>query len=321
MDPKRILVTGASGFVGQPLVHALVRFGYAVRAATRRPVSFPNSVDVVIVPDFTNPIDWEPVLRGIDIIIHVAGHAHADASENYAIFDRVNSVTTRELAHAAARASVERFLYISSVRAQTGSSANGIVTEQDQARPTDSYGRSKLAAELAVRAAGVPFTILRPVVIYGPHLKGNLKSLLRLASLPLPLPFAGFNSQRSILGMDNLISAIVFVLSVPEAVGEIYLVADAEPVTFRELVKMMREALKRRPLLFYIPPKLLQLVLVLANQTSIWERLAGNLIVDTTKIRSLGWCPPTETFDSLRSTLSTENNEGLSNRENAEPAN
>ena len=308
MSAKRILVTGASGFVGQPLVHALVRSGYEVRAATRRPSSFPSSVDVAIVPDFTSQIDWEPILRGMNIVIHLAGHAHPDAAaEDDAIFHRVNFMTTRDVAHAAARASVERFVYISSVRAQTGPSAEGIVTERDDPRPTDSYGRSKLAAELAVQVAGVPFTILRPVVIYGPHVKANFKSVVRLASIPLPLPFAGFNSRRSILGIDNFISAILFVLNTPKAIGEVYLVADAEPVTIHHLFEMLREARGGRPWLFYIPPKLLQLALVLVNRTRVWERLAYGLVVDTSKLHSLGWHPPTTTLVGFRSMFSIQN--------------
>ena len=307
MRAKRILVTGASGFVGQPLVHALVRSGYEVRAATRCPSSFSSSVDVAIVPDFTSQIDWEPILRGMNIVIHLAGHAHADAAaEDDAIFHRVNFITTRDVAHAAARASVERFVYISSVRAQTGPSAEGIVTEQDDPRPTDSYGRSKLAAESAVRVAGVPFTILRPVVIYGPHAKANFKSVVRLASTPLPLPFAGFNSKRSILGIDNFISAILFVLNAPKAIGEVYLVADADPVTIHHLFAMLREARGGRPWLFYIPPKLLQLALVLVNRQRLWERLAYGLVVDTAKLQSVGWHPPTRTFDGLHSMLSAQ---------------
>jgi nucleoside-diphosphate-sugar epimerase len=305
---KRILVTGASGFVGQPLVHALLRSGYEVRAATRRPLSFPSSVDVVIVPDFTSQIDWEPILRGMNIVIHLAGHAHADAAPgDDATFHRVNFMTTRDVAHAAARARVERFVYISSMRAQTGPSAEGLVTERDDPRPTDSYGRSKLAAESAVRVAGVPFTILRPVVIYGPHAKANFKSLVRLASTPLPLPFAGFNGRRSILGIDNFISAVLFVLSTPKAIDEVYLVADAEPVAIYQLFEMLREARGRRPWLFYVPPKLFQLVFALVNRTRVWDRLAYDLVVDTSKLHSLGWRPPTTTLVGFRSMFTIQN--------------
>jgi nucleoside-diphosphate-sugar epimerase len=294
------------------LVHALFRAGYAVRAATRRPVSFPNPVDVVIVPDFTSPIDWKPILRGMDVVVHAAGLAHADSSDDsFGVFDRVNRGATLELARAATCEGVQRFLYISSVRAQIGPSAAAVVREQDEAHPTDPYGRSKLAAESAVRAAGVPFTILRPVVVYGPNPKGNFKSVVQLAASSWPLPFGGFNSRRSLLGIDNLISAIVFVLNNPATAGETYLVADPKPVSIRELLAMLRKARGHRPRLIDIPPKLIQIAFLLINRAQLWERLGGELVVDTTKLGSLGWRPALETYDGFRAAFSIENGEAL----------
>src|SRR5262249_38964089 len=162
------LVTGASGFVGQPLVRALVDAGYAVRAATRRPVPFPGAVETTIVPDFSDPVNWDPILRDIDIVIHAAAHVHLGRSHDQRdLGNRINFMATHDLASAAARARVERFVFISSVRAQVGASSKVVITEENCPQPTNNYGRSKLAAELAIRAAGVPYTILRPVVVYG----------------------------------------------------------------------------------------------------------------------------------------------------------
>jgi UDP-glucose 4-epimerase len=288
----------------------LVRAGYAVRAATRRPVSFPKGVEVAIVPDFTIPVDWTPILRGVDVVVHAASLAHADAADNaFGVFDQVNSKTTEDLARAAAETGIDRFLYISTVRAQVGASAACVVREQDEPRPTDHYGRTKLAAELAVRAAGVPFTILRPVVVYGPQAKGNVKTLVRMASLPLPLPFAGFDNRRSLLGIDNLISAILFVFNNPAAVGETYLVADPTPITLREIFTMLRTPQGRRPGLIYIPPKFLRLALILANCRKLWERLGEELVVDTGKLEALGWRPVIDTRDGLLATLREQRTE------------
>lgn len=320
MGPKHVLVTGASGFIGRPLVLALVRAGYRVRAATRRPISFPSAVEIAIVPDFTRPIDWTPILRGIDVVIHAAGLAHADLPDMaFGAFDHINWIATSNLARAAAQAGVERFIFISSIRAQVGPSASGIVTERGETYPTDHYGRSKLAAETAVRASGVPFTILRPVVVYGPHPKGNFKILFRLALLPLPLPVAALNNRRSILGIDNLISAILFVLDNSTSVGERYIVADPKPFSIRELLTMLRTALGRRPRLVYFPPKLLKVALLLINHIHVWERLGGELIVDTSKLESIGWRPVVETYDGLRAALLAENSD-LSSEGNGQDA-
>src|SRR5262249_49116931 len=317
---KRVLITGASGFIGQSLVRAFSRAGYEVRAATRRPVSFPNTVDVAIVPDLRNPFIWDAILCGIDVVIHAVGYAHVDHPDRDDLGNRINFLATHDLARAAARARVERFLYLSSVRAQTGISNAEVVREEDEVRPTDSYGRSKLAAELAVRAAGVPFTVLRPVVVYGQNPKGSIKLVVRLASLPLPLPLANINNRRSLLGIDNLISAILFVLNNPATLGETYLVADAKPVTICELFTTLRRIQGRRPWLVKVPSQLLQIALVLTKQRRRWQRLCGELVIDTTKLESLGWRPPLETYDGLRAMLSSQSGESLFEVEKGRPA-
>ena len=300
-----ILVTGASGFVGRPLVAALARAGYAVRAATRKKdTSFPAGVEHVVVPDFTNPVDWDAVVRGVDIVVHVAGLAHADASEiPEARFDRINRAATQELSDAATRAGVKRFIFISSVRAQTGPSAAHALHEDDEPRPTDAYGRSKLAAELAVRASGVSFTILRPVVIYGPNARANIRSLVRLASLPLPLPFAGLTNRRSLLGVDNLISAVLFALANPATAGETFLTADPRAVTIREIFMMLRRAQGRRPWLVHVPPNVIRLGLSAVGCEPLWHRIGGELVVDTGKLEAAGWHPPVDTFSGLAEAL------------------
>ena len=300
-----ILVTGASGFVGRPLVGALARAGYAVRAATRKQAaSFPAGVDRVLVPDFTESVDWEPVVRGTDVIVHAAGLAHADTSEiPESRFDRINRVATEQLCEAAARARVERFIFISSVRAQIGPSAPHALHETDEPRPTDAYGRSKLAAEAAVHAFGVPFTILRPVVIYGPNARANIRSLVRIACLPFPLPFAGLTSRRSLLGVDNLISVILFALANPATVGETFLVADPRPPTIEEIFGMLRRAQGRRPGLVHVPPNVIRLGLTALGCGPLWHRIGGDLVVDTGKLEAAGWHPPVDTYSGLAETL------------------
>jgi nucleoside-diphosphate-sugar epimerase len=316
---KKVLVTGASGFIGRPLVTALFRDGYTVRAATRRPELLPSPIEVAVVPDFGNPIDWRPILQDIDIVVHLAGFAHADYRDApFAAFDTINWIATAKLAQAAKEAGVERFVYVSSVRAQVGSSSGSIVSEAGESKPSDHYGRSKRAAEAEVRAAGLPFTILRPVVIYGPDPRGNMKTLVRLASSALPLPFAGFNNRRSLLGIDNFISAVLFVLGNPATKGETFLVADSAPVSLREVWAMLRKPLRRHPGLFYVPPTLFRLILILANREQLWQRLGEELVVDTSKLESFGWRPVIDTREGLAAMIRAAHQESA-HGELAEP--
>jgi nucleoside-diphosphate-sugar epimerase len=299
-----VLVTGASGFLGRRLVAALAGAGHGVRAATRLPTEFPPGIERVLVPDFTHPIDWDPLLRGVRLVVHTAGLAHADSSEiPHDQFDRINRIATQELARAAWRAGVAHFVFISSVRAQIGASAPHVLHESDDPQPTDRYGRSKLDAELAVQAAGVPFTVIRPVVVYGPDAKANIRLLIRLASLPLPLPFAAFGNRRSILGVDNLVSAILFALGRAATIGETYLIADPAPVALRDIFGMLRRARGRRPGLIYVPPALFRLALTMFGHRSLWERIGDELVVDTSKFESLGWRPVLGTYDGLAAML------------------
>jgi len=174
-----------------------------------------------------------------------------------------------------------------------------VLLESDPPQPTDAFGRSKLAAENALRQSGVPFTILRPVLVYGPGVKGNLARLLALAAKPWPLPFGGFHNRRSVLARQNLVGAIHFALESPATAGETYLVADPEPVTLAEIVTAMRAGLGRKPGLVSIPTSLLAMALKATGRAKTWERLGGALRVDPGKLLRAGWRPSVETHEGL----------------------
>ena len=307
MAKKTVLITGASGFVGRPLVERMLGAGYSIRAATRGSASFPDQVDVVIIPDLVNNIDWKPALAGVDFVVHLAGVAHTNTREaNSHTFDQVNRLATENLARAANEAGIKRFIFISSVRAQAGPSAKSVVRESNASHPTNEYGISKLAAESAVRASGVPFTILRPVAVYGPHPRGNIKSLVRLALSPMPIPFLGLAGRRAIIGIDNFISALLFALDNPATAGEAYLVADQDSYTLAEVLTMLRKAVGRRPGMFRIPSIIFRFALTLVNHSEFWARLGEDLIVDTTKLQMLGWRPTVDTYDGIAATMRAE---------------
>jgi nucleoside-diphosphate-sugar epimerase len=313
----RILVTGASGFVGRAVIGALAGSGRAVRAAMRRPsaVSFPASVETVVHPDLAHPFDWSPYLDGVAQVVHLAGIAHTGgvATERY---ERINHAATAELAAAAAQRGIRHFVFVSSIRAQSGPSADHALTERDEAQPTDAYGRSKLAAEAAVRESGVPFTILRPALFYGPGVKGNFALLLRAARSRAPLPVKDFVNRRSLIGIDNFISALDFVLSSPATLGETYVVADPGiPPRLGDLIATLRKAQGRRPFLLPLPPHYLETPLRLLRRKGMWERIGGNLRIDPEKLIAAGWRPLHDTRGGLTALVETLARNAKDNRD------
>jgi nucleoside-diphosphate-sugar epimerase len=305
----RLLVTGASGFVGRATLAAFAPCGHALRAAVRRPPdpAFADRVEVMRHPDLADACDWQPLLEGIDQVIHLAGIADASRGTPPELYDRINRQATQELALAAARSGVKQLVFISSIRAQSGPAADRALTERDWPTPTDAYGRSKLTAEAAVAAAGVPFTILRPVLLYGPGVKGNFARLLRAALSPWPLPVKNFINRRSLLGVDNLISAMSFVLSVPAAMGETYVVADPGiPMRLSDVMTTLREAQGRRPFILPLPTHYVETPLRLMHRDDLWERLGGNLYVDPGKLLAAGWRPLHDTRGGLAALAQAE---------------
>jgi nucleoside-diphosphate-sugar epimerase len=296
----RILVTGASGFVGRALVEGLSNAGHGVRAAMRQPADvFPRSVEVVAVSDLTRPVEWRALLNRMDTVVHLAGIAHAGSGIAEEAYDRVNRLATAELAAAAKAVGIHHLVFASSIRAQSGPSATAPLRETDTPQPTDAYGRSKLAAEDAVRAAGVPHTILRPVLIYGHGVKGNLARLLDVARTPWPLPFGLCHNHRSLLARQILIEAIHFVLRAEAAKNQTYIVADPTPLTLAEIVGALRNGLGRSPFLVPVPPALIGFAANAVGRNDEWRRLGGGLIVDPSKLIAAGWEPSVETKAGL----------------------
>jgi nucleoside-diphosphate-sugar epimerase len=286
----RVLVTGADGFVGRHLVPYLVAKGYSVVAASRAATTFDNpEVTAVPLSDLSRLFDWQPLLDQCDAVVHLAGIAHKYAGDDF--YDRVNHRATSALARAISRGPTKHLVFISSIAAQSGSFADHHLTEDDFPTPNNAYGRSKFAAEQAIRAAGISFTILRPVVIYGEGEKGNFAVVHRLSRLPIPLPFGGLTAQRSVLSIQNFKSAVEIALNNPRARGETFIVSDPAPVTVATLIARHRTSLGRSPWLMRVPESWLKASLKAMGQGAIWERIGRPLVAPPRKLLSIGWKP------------------------------
>jgi UDP-glucose 4-epimerase len=306
---QRILVTGASGFIGQHVVRVLAERGYSVRAAARHPIVFDSPrVEGVAVGDMSRSFAAEFLVRGVDAVVHAAGLSHARADLPTAAYTAINVDATRQLAKAARAARVKRFVLMSSIRAQVGATSRDVVTEATPAEPTDAYGRSKLAAEAVVakmlEGSSTHWTVLRPVLVYGPGVKGNMATLMRLAALPVPLPFGALKARRSLLSIGNLISAIQYVLQTQTAENASFIVADPISLTMAEIIRFLRKGAGRPDLLLPVPEASVAAMLRLAGKANFADRLMGDLVVDTTRLRRIGWSPPETTPDALQASAS-----------------
>jgi UDP-glucose 4-epimerase len=195
---------------------------------------------------------------------------------------------------------VRRFVFLSSIRAQCGPTADHVLTEALAPRPTDAYGRSKLAAEQGLAELDLDWAALRLVLVYGQGVKGNMAELVRLARAPYPLPLAWLGARRSLLALENLVSAVETVLTAPVTLKRALIVADADPPpTVPEMITILRRALGRRPGLVPVPPRLLELGLRAAGREGIYQRLAGSLIADSSALKRLGWTPRITTAEGL----------------------
>jgi nucleoside-diphosphate-sugar epimerase len=295
----RILVTGSSGFIGSAVSSALAAAGHRVRAASRRRTGIHDNIEWVELPDLENEVDWSPLLVGMDIVVHLAAIAHRSHADS-GDYARANRVATASLAEACRHHGIKRLIFMSSIGAQAGSAADHVVTELDEPWPITAYDRAKLAAEEEVRRAGVPFTILRPVIVYGPGAKANIALIMRIAALPLPLPFGAFRNKRSLLSIDNLVHAIMICLAGPAALNQTFIVCDPEPITLAEMLTTLREAAGRPSRLIPIPPLAVRAMIMAAGRQSLWDRIGRELVASSNKLQGAGWLPQVQTKAGLR---------------------
>lgn len=310
----RVLLTGASGFVGRALlsrlqaeneVVAVVRQGAALPSAGVRRFELHGGLE--------QPVCWAPALHQVDVVVHAAARVHVldgHCADPLALYRSVNVTGTLHLAREAAAAGVRRFIFISSIKVNGEGTVPGRpYTADDAPRPTDPYGVSKLEAEqglLALAAEGeMEVVIIRPVLVYGPGVKANFRSMMSWLCKKVPLPLGSIRNKRSLVALDNLVDLIVVCLDHPAAANQVFLVSDGEDLSTTELLVRMGAALGKPACLLPIPVPLLEVAARLLGKQAIAQRLCGSLQVDMEKTRVLlGWQPPFTVEQMLAKTAS-----------------
>src|SRR4029453_15514779 len=211
-----VALTGATGFIGQRLLRELPKRGYRLRVLLRRPSTVAMESASAVVGDLARPQNMAAALADIDAVIHSAGVAHAMSGLPEDDYRVLNTEATIALARAAQRAGARRFIFLSSIRAQSGPPADHALPEDLAAQPADAYGRSKLAAEQGLAELDLDWVALRLVLVYGAGVKGNMAELLRFARAPYPLPLGALHGRRSLLALDNLVAAMRRVVAGPD---------------------------------------------------------------------------------------------------------
>lgn len=310
-----LLLTGATGFLGRRLATALEsKPDVNLTAAVRRPFES-LTANIVDVQDLDANTNWSTALVHQDVVIHAAARAHImkdEVADPLAEYRRVNLEGTLNLARQAAAAGVRRFIFISSIKVNGEQTPLGQpFTADNTPAPEDAYGVSKWEAEQGLlqlaTETGMEVVIIRPPLVYGPGVKGNFASMIKLVEKGLPLPLGAIHNQRSLVSVDNLVDLIITCIDHPAAANQVFLAGDGQDLSTTELLRGVAQAMGRPSRLIPVPASLLMLGATLLGKKAVARRLLGSLQVDISKARHLlGWEPPISVEEGLRRCFQTQ---------------
>lgn len=307
---SRVLITGATGFIGTRLSEVLTRRGFETCAALRSHCRLEDvaSREKIIVGNINSGTQWQEALRGIECVVHLAGRVHVmeeDSCDPLAEFRETNSAGTKRLAEEAVAAGVRRFIYLSTVKVNGESTSLGQpFTEKDHPKPQDAYALSKWEAEEGLfkcaRNTGMDVVAIRPPLVYGPGVKANFYRLVELLSKRIPLPLGAIDNKRSLVALDNLVDLLVTCVTHPAAANQIFFAGDGKDLSTTELLRGLGKALGTPACLFPVSQRGLKFGLRMVGKATMAQRLCSSLQVDTSKAEELlGWIPPTSVDEEL----------------------
>jgi len=305
MEMDRILVTGATGFVGRPLVKALAVRGHELVVASRAgrsPDPHADSLRVVEIGDIGPGTDWSAALDGCSAVVHLAARTPARGVDPE-IYRRVNDIGTARLAEQAGAAGVRLFVLMSSLHAVTAGGAAEVIDDRTEPRPVSPYAVSKLAAEghaEKLGKQGIAAVTLRPPLVIGTEAVGHWRQLQKLAASGLPLPVGALRAARSVISVDNLVDAVARVIASGAPASGRYLLADPEPVSLAEMVHLLRRGMNLPPRTFALPEPLISGALTLLGRGAMASSLFGRMELDGSRFRQVfNWSPPLTTAQGI----------------------
>lgn len=308
LEKSKLLITGASGFIGGHLCRYASSEGWPVRGVVRD-----EAVEnTVLVPDVSRNTDWSSALKGCGMVVHLAARAHImsdTAKEPLEEFRKVNTYGTLNLAQQAADSGVKRFIYLCSIKVNGESSPlDSPFTPDDVFMPTDPYALSKYEAEKGLlriaKKTKMEVVIIRPPLVYGPGVRANFLTMIKWLNKRVPLPLGAIHNRRSLVAVDNLVSLITVCIEHPAAANQIFLVSDDEDLSTSQLLNRILQSLSKRTWLLPMNQKVLEFCLGVIGKKDLAQRLCGSLQVDISKTKNLlNWSPLVSIQDELNKTV------------------
>ena len=299
----KVLVTGATGFVGRTVIEALIADkDYEPVAATRNCNSiFSKNIQIILMGDLDPSNSWNDSFENVQVVIHTAARVHIMKDpelDPITEYRRVNVDGTLKLAQEAAMAGVKRFIFLSSIKVNGESTLlNQPFTEMDEPHPIDPYGITKYETENALfelsKETGMEVVCIRPPLVYGPGVRANFLNMMKWLHKGIPLPFGAINNKRSLVSVDNLASLILTCIKHPKAANEVFLAGDNESLSTSELLIRVAACMDKSTFLIPISERVIETSLNLIGKSDIAVRLCSSLQVDISKSKSvLDWTPP-----------------------------
>jgi nucleoside-diphosphate-sugar epimerase len=319
---KKILITGASGFIGQSLIKSLLNLSRSVRGTIRSRNSFfsDTKTEYVSTGDINQKTNWTESLVNIDCIIHCAGKVNiikSNKNESYKIYQSVNLDGTRQLAEQAVKAKVRRLIFLSTIKVNGENTENdhignllneqkkNVFSHKDLVSPKDHYPVSKFNAEKALweisLEKGLEVVVVRLPLVYGYSVKGNLARLIKIVKSGIPLPLSMVENQRSMIGIDNLTDLLIRCIDHPKVSGKTFLASDGEDLSTPELIKLIASSMGIRANLFPLPIFMLKFLGSISGKREEINRLVGSLRIDNSYTKEiLNWTPPISVEEGIR---------------------